>query len=128
MTIGQDCLVGIGAEAVQALVDGRGTAIRSPSSSAQPQLDVNRARAHAGRSSDRRGRAGNLHASVLVDAEIDRVAKDHDEQRRHGGEFDRRRPAIVADEAGARRERWRLHDPRSSHQLTSSPGRRCGAV
>ena len=67
------------------------------------------------------GRLLHLHASVLVDAEIDRVAKDHDEEHRHGGEFGRRRPAIVPDKAEARWEGWRRHDLWGSPQLTSVP-------
>ena len=56
MTIGQDCLVGIGAEAVQALVDGRHGdpfSILGPHSRSSMSI----VRARAGRSSDRRGRA-----------------------------------------------------------------------
>ena len=64
------------------------------------------------------GRFLDLHASVFVDAEIDRVAKDHNEDHRHGGEFDRRRSAIVPDEAETRFERWRSHDFRQSLQVS----------
>ena len=56
VTIGQDCLVGIDAAAVQALADGRHGDPFSISA-AQPQLDVDRARARAGRPIDRRDRA-----------------------------------------------------------------------
>ena len=49
----------------------------------------------------------DLHGAVFIDAEIDRIAEDRHKDHRHGGEFERRRSAVVADEGEAQARRRR---------------------